>query len=302
MTAGVAPAAPAPSFEVLKWTVPGAEYEAVNSHPITCQKFAIGDIAEVYAGHALFNARALLGGQAAKAGLSCASCHINGRDNPNFQLSGVSDRPGTADVSHSFFNAEHGNARFDPIPIPDLALPGKVSRATEAKALESFIRDLIVKEFSGPEPSTNMLAALGSYVRSLRVCPNNDKALRQRVLQEQVFLIHAALDGALQMNDREDQQAVRALIAAARQQLGVISERYAGPMLKQERKLLLQASSDLQQLASDDTDAKRFASNIEKWRTRFQERTVPKLRDAEPQSLYNSEMLAKAFPAWAAQH
>ncbi|MFL6729987.1 MAG: hypothetical protein ACJ8EZ_08675, partial [Sphingomicrobium sp.] len=44
----------------------------------------------VAVGRALFRSPLLLGGQAARAGLSCASCHRNGRSNPHFHFPGIS--------------------------------------------------------------------------------------------------------------------------------------------------------------------------------------------------------------------
>ncbi|NJS15549.1 MAG: hypothetical protein HC788_14335, partial [Sphingopyxis sp.] len=129
----------------------------------------VSDISvDAQAGEALFNSPSLLGGQAAKGGLSCASCHVNGRGNRHFVMTGVSDAPGTADVTNSFFSPARGNGRFDPVVIPDLALPGKVARDPAAAALEPFIRTLIVEEFSGSEPTPAMLGALAAYVRAVR--------------------------------------------------------------------------------------------------------------------------------------
>jgi hypothetical protein len=49
-------------------------------------------------GRIAFRAPLLLGGQAARAGLSCATCHRNGRTNPHFHFPGLSGDAGTADV------------------------------------------------------------------------------------------------------------------------------------------------------------------------------------------------------------
>ena len=75
-------------------------------------------------GEALFKAPLLLGGQAAKAGLSCHSCHVNGRGNPHFQHAAISGAPGTADTTHSFFSKTLGNQIAEPKPIPAMMQPG----------------------------------------------------------------------------------------------------------------------------------------------------------------------------------
>jgi hypothetical protein len=280
--ATVALAAAPPLFETLRWTAPGAELEALSTQPSACLSHDPRDKPLVQAGQALFNTPTLLGGQAAKAGLSCASCHINGRDNPHFMLAGVSDKAGTADVTNSFFSPARGNARFDPVPIPDLAVPGKISREADEKALEPFIRTLIVEEFAGHEPSSAMLDALAAYVRAIQNCPGGGRDAVARKLDDQFALIDAAITGAKEMAERDDRQAFRTLIAAARHQLGVIAERYAGSSLVRERALLLKASRELQALGQDP-DAVRALAN---WQSRFNGTTANRLRAAEPLSLY----------------
>ncbi|MGF7473737.1 hypothetical protein WFJ45_23635, partial [Salmonella enterica subsp. enterica serovar Minnesota] len=69
-------------------------------------------------GRAAFNSPLLLGGQAARAGLSCASCHRNGRGNPDFHFPGISGAPGTADVTASLLSSHRGDGQFNPKPIP----------------------------------------------------------------------------------------------------------------------------------------------------------------------------------------
>src|SRR3954454_1234593 len=121
-------------------------------------------------GRAAFRAPLLLGGQAARAGLSCSSCHRNGRGNPDFLFPGISGAPGTADVTASLLSSHRGDGIFNPRPIPDLAGPvtaRKVSRDRGDPALAAFITGLITQEFDGPEPSPRVLAGVVDYVRAL---------------------------------------------------------------------------------------------------------------------------------------
>ena len=83
-------AAREPTLQALVWIAPGHEAAALTRQPATCLGKSAAD-PSVVAGRALFNAPQLLGGQAARAGVSCASCHSNGRRNPHFQLAGISD-------------------------------------------------------------------------------------------------------------------------------------------------------------------------------------------------------------------
>ncbi len=294
--AALAFAAIPPLFETLRWTAPGAELEAMSSQPSACLADDPHTTTLVRAGEALFNTPTLLGGQAAKAGLNCASCHVNGRNNPHFALAGVSDKPGTADVTNSFFSAARGNGRFDPVMIPDLAAPGKISHDPSAKALEPFIRTLIVDEFGGREPSPATLDALAAYVRAIRSCPGGDKMQAPRKLDDQLTLIQAGVMGAVEMQARGDRQASLLLIAAARHQLGLLSERYAGPSLERERAELLKASRQLQDLANAPATLPEFSKRAADWMTGFDKNVGERLVRRNTVSLYNSELLAKALP------
>jgi hypothetical protein len=275
-----------PAFEQLRWTAPGSELALLSGQPAAC--LAPGDDALVRSGRALFGAPTLLGGQAAKAGLSCASCHINGRGNPHFLLAGVSDAPGTADVTNSFFSAARGNARFDPVAIPDLAMPGKVSREPATRALEPFIRNLVVEEFGGAEPTPATLAALAAYVRAIRACDPEQRERRR--LDDQLRGIDDAMLAAALMADREDRAAMRQVIGAMRHQLGLIAERYAGSGLARERDALLAASRDLRTIG----DSGDMLAALDRWKIDFDNGLAKRLRRTEARSLYDAARLRAA--------
>ena len=243
---------------------------------------------------ALFNTPTLLGGQAAKAGLSCASCHVNGRDNPHFLLPSLSGATGTADVTSSFFSAARGNGARDPVRIPDLAKPGKIFRTQDDKALEQFIRNLVVEEFSGNEPSPATLSAISSYVRSIRLCADGDDVQKDRRLRDQIDLIDAALDGAAAMQQRGDTPSAKLLIASARHQLGLISERFVAKRFAIERKLLLDASRSLLAIAEADNGA-LIVAPLDLWRKDFNRKLIPRLVAGQPRSLYNKRHVVAAL-------
>ncbi len=246
--------------------------------------------ATLAAGEALFNSPALLGGQAAKAGLSCAACHPNGRSNRHFLMPRLSDAPGTADVSNSFFGPRRANGRFDPVIIPDLAMPGKVPRARDNPALARFIRDLVVDEFSGAEPSPAMRDALAAYVRTIGVCAGDSDGVQPRRLADQLRLIDAALAA---VTTSDDDAALRAqLIAAARHQLGLIDERYAGAGHTALRRDLLAASRDLAAFGGGDHLDRPGLAN---WRRRFASGLALRLRQREARSLYDPARLGRAL-------
>ena len=273
----------------MRWTAPGSELALLSAQPATC--IADPDAAAVRSGRALFGAPTLLGGQAAKAGLSCSSCHINGRDNPHFLLPGVSAAPGTADVTNSFFSAARGNGRFDPVAIPDLAMPGKVARDPETRALESFIRNLIVEEFGGEEPGAVTLAALAAYVRAGRPCPTERFASRR--LEDQLRVIEDGIVSAAFMRDRSDRRGVRLSIASMRHQLGLIAERYSAPRFGRERDKLLAASRELQ--AIGDGDLALIDRALGSWKGDFDKDLAKRLRRGEGRSLYDAGHLEKSL-------
>src|SRR5215213_3757635 len=120
-------------------------------------------------GRALFRSPLLLGGQAARAGLSCASCHRNGRTNPHFHFPGISGDPGTADVTASLMSEHRGDGIFNPKPIPDLGgdpAKFKIARDPRRGDLKRFVNSLITEEFDGPEPSPAALDSILAYVRA----------------------------------------------------------------------------------------------------------------------------------------
>ena len=280
---------PPPAFEQLRWTAPGSEQALLSEQPATC---LASDTPLVRSGRALFTVPTLLGGQAAKAGLSCASCHINGRGNPHFLLAGVSASPGTADVTNSFFSAVRGNARFDPVVIPDLAMPGRISRDPDTRALEPFIRNLVVEEFGGQEPTPATLEALAAYVRAVRPCAPERIAARR--LDDQLGALDDGIAGAQLMIGRGDRQGAALSIAAMRHQLGLIAERYAGRGFARERAALLTVSRELREIG-DMSDPVRLAAALDRWKVAFDKEAAKRLRRAEERSLYDAGHLAQSL-------
>ena len=141
---------------------------ALTTRPVECLAPAkTPDIANsIQLGRLAFNSPALLGGQAEKKGLSCGSCHQNGRGNPGFQFEAISGAPGTADVTSGLFSIVRADNTFNPVSIPDLALPDgrdQVDR-TNRKALARFVRGQIEEEFSGDPSPEPVFEALLTYL------------------------------------------------------------------------------------------------------------------------------------------
>lgn len=279
----------------LRWTEPTQALDAFTRQSPECTALP-GDpvaLAQVEVGRAAFRTPLLLGGQAARLGLSCESCHANGRDNPAFRFPGLSGAPGTADITAPLMSARRGDEVFDPRPIPDLARPGKVSRAPGDPALGLFIRGLIVEEFDGREPPPAVIEGLVAYVRAIdaRACPaRRDEAVSASAAADAAVRAVAAARERLAAGDPE---SARLLLGAARSLLGQLAERYAGVAKSTAR--LLAADAELRLLLRQ-LDARDVAKDraMLAWLRRA-ERWRALLEREEPRSLYNQARLAAAL-------
>jgi hypothetical protein len=278
---------PALPVREARWLAPGTVHSELTREPAECfapprdpaerRRARIGRIA--------FRTPLLLGGQAARAGLSCASCHRNGRGNPDFLFPGLSGSPGTADVTASLMSSHRGDGLFNPKPIPDLGglrRPLKVSQERRERALETFIRGLVAEEFDGPEPSTGIIDALAAYVRALR--PDSCRGGNRRVtLASRLALV----DEAARLAAGESGDMRRLLLAAARSQLGEIDERFAIPGGEAARSLLREADSELFTLRSGQTGVSGWDRQWPRWQRR--------LLRLESRSLFDSTRLRDAM-------
>lgn len=275
------------------WLDPGQRLDALTTRPPECAAVpsAAADRQRFEIGRAAFRAPLLIGGQAARAGLACDSCHRNGHGNPAFLFPGLSGMPGTADVTSSVMSSHRGNAVFDPRPIPDLAMPGKIARDPGSRALERFVHGLIVEEFDGPEPSPLILDGLAFYVRSLgaRTCMGGSpEPVTVSALLDDASRALAAARHAWQ---RGDIAATRLLVSAARSTLGRIDERYAGDALADERRALRAADQALLGIArAIDRREPRIPARLAAWRTEMAH-WRPSLVRAEPGSLFDRARL-----------
>jgi hypothetical protein len=231
LTALIAAGPAAPSLRAARWTAPDQLVEVLASEPGECLASPVdqNETQRLALGRAAFRSPLLLGGQAARLGLSCNACHRSGRGNPSFLFPGVSGALGTADVTTSIFSSHRGDGSFNPKPIPDLSGPKAALRIDQNPAsrdLPEFIRGLIVEEFDGPEPDPAVLAALSEYVR--RLDPVHCGPPVPITLAGDLAQVDASLDAALGEARSGNPATARFLVAAVRMTLGVIDERFAG--------------------------------------------------------------------------
>jgi hypothetical protein len=282
------------------WIAPGADAaRALGSAPTECLKRPFDPTAalSVEVGRAAFRTPVLLGGQAARAGIACESCHRAGRTNPDFLFPGVSGAAGTADVTNSLFSTHRGNGIDDPKPIPDLSGPKsklKVSQAPGDPALASFIHGLITEEFDGPEPPPAVLAGLAAYVRALEpaACP----AAQRIPLGVESLMDDArrALVAARTEIATGDAPTAIVMIAAARARLGLIDERFDTPALAPDRDRLRAADRRLalaQQALRDHRPG--VAPALTGWLAASRSLEA-RLATAAPRSLFDLQRLAQA--------
>jgi hypothetical protein len=245
-------------------------------------------------GRIAFRAPLLLGGQAARVGLSCSTCHSNGRSNAHFHFPGLSGDAGTADVTASLMSSHRGDDIFNPKPIPDLAgdpAKLKVSRDPRKDDLKRFIHGLITQEFDGPEPPPAVLDGLASYVRSLS--PSACKGLRSGPIRLSSVLddVDAAMRLAEQSYAGGDQATARLLVGAARSMLGKVDERFELPGGETSRARLRDADADLRTIELARTvSPDAFRQWRHAWRARAHQ-----LREAEPRSYFSEAMLRRAL-------
>jgi len=214
-------------------------------------------------GRAAFRTPTVLGGQAARAGLACETCHRSGRGNRDFLFPGISGAPGTADVTSSLFSSHRGDGIDDPVPIPDLSGP-RAGLKVAPDRLSPFIHGLVTEEFDGPEPPAAVLAGLAAYVRALSpaACP---RALADPVSVASLMSdARRALAAAEALAAQGDRPAALVMVAAARARLFLIDERYAA--LPRERRALRAADTRLaaiaQALREDRPDAR---ADLARW-------------------------------------
>ncbi|HEY2178244.1 MAG TPA: hypothetical protein VGH15_06645 [Caulobacteraceae bacterium] len=295
--------AASPPLRALRWLAPGApgariltqrpaECLAVPTDPDTAYRVEIG--------RAAFRTPLILGGQAARAGIDCETCHRGGRTNRDFDFPGLSGAPGTADVTTSLFSTHRGDGIDNPKPIPDLSGPKaalKISQAEGGPDLERFIHGLVTQEFDGPEPPPAVLKGLAAYVRALSpaACP----AAATEAVSAAADLADArrAVRASLAALARHDGATAVVIVGAARSMLGAVAERYRAPALTADETTLRSADLDLAAAIADIRRADPAAPlALEAWLARSRD-WEPRLIADQPRSYYDRASLAAAIAA-----
>ena len=126
-------------------------------------------------GDVAFSSPLTLGGAARQAGISCNTCHINGTTTPRLYIPGLSTRSGNFDTTGHLFNPKADNGVLDPLTIPSLRgahLLAPYGHDGRTLSLPDFVRNVIVNEFAGAEPSPEILDAMVAYIEDVDFVPN----------------------------------------------------------------------------------------------------------------------------------
>lgn len=291
LAAALALGAAAPSAPILlreqAWTA-DANARALLEQPAEC--LASRELA-VEAGRALFRSPFLLGGPAARAGLSCNACHSGGRRNGRFLLPELTDRAGSADVTSEWASKVRGDGIANPVDIPDLR--GVTTRTTFGQArdpsLEHFVRSVIVDEFQGAPPSAEMMESLIAYLRALDEgeCDRGVRSIALTAAADDVRRAVAAAEGA-------DAPLARPLLLAAQDAMGRIVERLPAARFERERTALEALARELGAMRNARDVGAAMEIALPGWRSRF-DGAIARIARRERQTYFNERTLTRAL-------
>lgn len=272
------------------WTAPGETLAYDLTHaPGEC--LAATRAIETEIGRALFRSPALIGGPAARAGLSCNACHSNGRVNARFLLPELTDRAGHADVTSEWASHVRGDGISNPLPIPDLAA---VSHAPgfghqREPSMEVFVRSVIEDEFQGPSPPAQAFDSVIAYLRALRSdpCVEGMTRLTLRDAAEDVRRAVAAAEMA-------DAPTASLLLLAGQDAIGRIVERLPARRFARDRSTYEALARELGALRDADNMSAALETALPGWRARFDAAAARTAR-RERFSYFNEVTLRRAL-------
>ena len=160
---------------------PGANINKQNPRPRQILNMAARGVDEretflIALGDMAFDSSYVFGEPARSLGITCNTCHNKGVTNPKFFIPGLSHHLGSVDVSNSFFDAHANNGVFDPLDIPDLRgirFTAPYGRNGRFASLREFVRNVLVNEFSGPEPDPDLVDGIVAYLNEIDYLPNS---------------------------------------------------------------------------------------------------------------------------------
>lgn len=285
------PQGPIEPPDILRWAKPDANVVAILSiEPNECLISQTTEAADLHKqnialGRMAFRSPFLLGGQAARRGLTCQSCHTQGQRNENFFVIGLSEDPGTADVTSFHFSDELGDESFNPAPIPSLSDDFRgVDYDEAADELEKFVTRLITKEFTGPTPLPEVKTGLLAYLRDLNDTACESAQLKGKdVLSYKLTVISETFDVLLNNSFKAETQIF--LTNALRSELGRLHLRYPNdPEIQKELVTISQGLISRQEPLTQES----LTSAQQKWAN-----LQPNMERAYKRSLFNESAILK---------
>jgi len=232
--------ADSPLPEIVRWAHKDTSLtELLTTEPAECLRETQDATARqrLVLGRTAFRSPYLLGGQAARRGFSCHSCHTNGQINAHFFVEGMSGAPGTADVTNFHFSKTLGDNVFNPKPIPSLATLSDPTNIQERQTREKFILRLIEQEFDGATPPDSLKTALVSYVQALdlQTC-ESDMQSGQKMLEHRLHIIDEHFALWVDLNQTDNAEFVTKSLRA---ELGRLHRRFPNSPKLQNRLIAL---------------------------------------------------------------
>jgi cytochrome c peroxidase len=126
-------------------------------------------------GDMAFSSPYIFGGLARQASISCNTCHQSGAGNPKLYFPGLSTHPGNFDTTSAVFQPKADNGVLDPVTPPSLRGARYLypyGHDGRMASLREFVRNVIVNEFAGEEPSPAILDGLVAYIQDIDFLPN----------------------------------------------------------------------------------------------------------------------------------
>lgn len=168
-----------PDLEVGPWLPPGSDLNDQDPLPRLVLNFEEQGIDErdlflVAFGDMLFDSPEIFGEPARSLGIACSTCHNRSDINQRLFIPGITPKPGVIDVDGSFFNARFNDHRADALDIPSLRglrYTAPYGRDGRFASLRDFVRNVIVNEFAGEEPSPLVLDAMIAYLLEFDFLP-----------------------------------------------------------------------------------------------------------------------------------
>lgn len=126
-------------------------------------------------GDMLFDSPEIFGSPARDLGIACSTCHNRSDVNRDFFIPGLSSHAGGMDVDSSFFNPMSNDREDDHLDTPSMRgirFTAPYGRDGREPSLRRFVRNVIVTEFAGAEPTPFQLDAMVAYLRAFDFLPN----------------------------------------------------------------------------------------------------------------------------------